>query len=185
MQQYAGYLTESKGRSRGGYHKFLGDIDNPHDINGPIECSNMIIPTVCSAASDAEYCTIYFTAVSSLATRNTLENLGHPQPPTPIFCNNTTAVGIANDLLKQRRSKSIDMRYDWIRDRVRINQFKLQWQKDTYNLADYFTTPFSIKQTKAIRPFFVKELTILERPLFLASSSFKRTKIVTKQQQVN
>ena len=107
----ASYLTETKGRSRGGYHKFLGDIDNPHHINGPIECNSIIIPTVCSAASDTEYCTIFLTAVSSINTRNKLENLGHPQPARPIYCDNTTAVGIANDLLKQRRSKSIVYRH--------------------------------------------------------------------------
>ena len=54
----ASYLSESKGQSQGGYHKFLGDIDTPNEINGPIECSSMIIATVCSAASDAECCTI-------------------------------------------------------------------------------------------------------------------------------
>jgi hypothetical protein len=151
----ASYLTETKGRSRGGYHKLLGDIDNPHHINGPIECNSIIIPTVCSAASDVEYCTIFLTAVSSINTRNTLENLGHPQPATPIYCDNTTAVGIANDLLKQRRSKSIDMRYHWIRDRVKLGQFNVQWRKGTYNLADYFTKPYSVKQTKEICPFLI------------------------------
>ena len=180
----ASYLTETKGRSRGGYHKYLGDIDYPHVINGPIECNSMIIPTVCSAASDAEYCTIYLTAVSSLSTRNTLENLGHPQPPTPIYCDNTTAVGIANDLLKQRRSKSIDMRYHWIRDRVRLGQFKVYWRKGTYNLADYFTKPFSAKQTKAIRPYFVKDPPASEIPLIIASVSCKRTKNREKAKQI-
>ena len=171
----ASYLTETKGRSRGGYHKFLGDVNNPHDINGPIECSSMIIPTVCSAASDAEYCTIFLTAVSSINTRNTLENLGHPQPPTPIYCDNTTAVGIANDLLKQRRSKSIDMRYHWIRDRIKLGQFNVQWRKGTYNLADYFTKPYSVTQTKEIRPFLVHVPSVKDQSLLVNPKSVKRT----------
>ena len=107
---------------------------------------------------------------------NTLENLGHPQPATPIYCDNTTAVDIANDLLKQRRSKSIDMRYHWIRDRVKLGQFNVQWRKGTYNLADYFTKPYSVKQTKEIRPFLVHDPSVHDQPLFIDSKSCKRTK---------
>jgi hypothetical protein len=40
-----------------------------------------------------------------------------------------------------RRSKSIDMRYHWIKDRVLQGQFDVQWQKDADNLADFFTKP--------------------------------------------
>jgi hypothetical protein len=34
---------------------------------------------------------------------------GHPQPPTPLKTDNTTADGIANDAVKQKRSKAIYM----------------------------------------------------------------------------
>ena len=170
----AAYLTESKARSRGGTLKYLGDVDNPHEINGPIEASSIVIPTVCSAASDAEYCNLYLTGVGSIAARNTLENLGHKQPSTPIYCDNTTAVGIANDLVKQRRSKAIDMRYHWIRDRVKLGQFKVIWRKGTYNLADYFTKPISAKDTKALRPYYVKDPNPLDIPLLLTPPSIKR-----------
>eukprot|EP00543_Licmophora_paradoxa_P007517 CAMPEP_0202452492 /NCGR_PEP_ID=MMETSP1360-20130828/10698_1 /ASSEMBLY_ACC=CAM_ASM_000848 /TAXON_ID=515479 /ORGANISM="Licmophora paradoxa, Strain CCMP2313" /LENGTH=43 /DNA_ID= /DNA_START= /DNA_END= /DNA_ORIENTATION= len=30
------------------------------------------------------------------------EEMGHPQPPTPIVSNNSTAVGIANNEVKQK-----------------------------------------------------------------------------------
>jgi hypothetical protein len=39
-----------------------------------------------------------------------LEEFGHPQPPTPLKTDNTTAEGIANDTVKQKRSKAMDMR---------------------------------------------------------------------------
>ena len=41
---------------------------------------------------------------------NTLNDLGHPQPPTTLVADNSTASGIANDTVKQRRSKAVDMR---------------------------------------------------------------------------
>jgi len=40
-----------------------------------------------------------------------LEELGHKQPPTPIVTDNLTAKGIANDDIRQKRSKAIDMRF--------------------------------------------------------------------------
>ena len=48
----------------------------------------------------------------------TLEELGHAQPPTPININYSTALDIANKTIKQRTSRSIDMRLYWGRDRV-------------------------------------------------------------------
>jgi hypothetical protein len=46
----------------------------------------------------------------------TLEELGHPQPPTVLVTDNTsTATGIANDTVKQKRSKAINMRFYWTR----------------------------------------------------------------------
>ena len=49
------------------------------------------------------------------------------------------AVGIANDTVKLCRSKAIDMRYHWIRDRVRKGVFIVTWSKGADNDADFFT----------------------------------------------
>jgi hypothetical protein len=69
----------------------------------------------------------------------TLEELGHPQPPTIIITDNECALGIANNTVKQRRSKAIDMRFYWIKDRVAQGQLSIYWKKGADNLADYFT----------------------------------------------
>ena len=68
-----------------------------------------------------------------------LSRLGYPQPPTTILCDNTTAIGLANDNIKMKRSKAIDMRFHWIRDRVRQNQFYLVYIPTKENIADYMT----------------------------------------------
>jgi hypothetical protein len=65
--------------------------------------------------------------------------MGHPQPPTLIQADNACAVGIANETVKQKRSKAIDMRFYWVRDRVRQGQFIIYWQRGSDNLAVYFT----------------------------------------------
>ena len=68
-----------------------------------------------------------------------LKKLGHPQPPTPIVTNNSTASRIANDCVKQKRSKAMDMRFYWIRDCVRKGQFIVYWKRGSSNRGDYFT----------------------------------------------
>ena len=45
-------------------------------------------------------------------------------PPPPAEVDNSTAVGFANKQIKQQKSKSMDMRYYWIQDRVAQNIFK-------------------------------------------------------------
>ena len=40
-----------------------------------------------------------------------LEELGHPQPPTPIHCDNATATVVVNDTVRRQRSRMFEMRY--------------------------------------------------------------------------
>ena len=47
----------------------------------------------------------------ALPIRTTLEELGHPQPPTPMQVDNITVLGFENDTIKQKRSKVVDMRF--------------------------------------------------------------------------
>ena len=52
-----------------------------------------------------------------------LRALGHTQPATPMQVDNSNAVGFANDTIKQKRSKAIDMRFYWICDHTSRSQF--------------------------------------------------------------
>ena len=70
-----------------------------------------------------------------------LSELGHPQPPrgTPLDTDNSTAEGILNSKMRKNLSKSFDMRYWWMKDRIQQGQFDLRWSPGKFNLADYFT----------------------------------------------
>jgi hypothetical protein len=52
---------------------------------------------------------------------------------------NATAIGYSNGTIKQKRTKSMDMRFYWIKDRVQQGQFHIYWGPGYQNLADYFT----------------------------------------------
>ena len=64
--------------------------------------------------------------------------MGHPQPPTPIATDNTTAVGIVHDTIKQVRSRTMDMRFHLVRDRMLQGQFHIYWDKGENNFGDCF-----------------------------------------------
>jgi hypothetical protein len=57
------------------------------------------------------------------ANGTVLITLGHPQPPNPIQTDNSTANGILNSIVKQKWSKTIDMRFYWLRDHIDQKQF--------------------------------------------------------------
>ena len=83
--------------------------------------------------------TPFHNAKDAEALRSTLEDMGNTQPPTPITTDNKCASGIANETVKQRRSKAIDMRYYWVCDCIKQGHFHVFWRPGTENWVDYFT----------------------------------------------
>jgi hypothetical protein len=63
----------------------------------------------------------------------------HPQPPTPLKTDNTTAMGYSNYTIKQRRTRAMDMHFYCFKDRVKQVQFHVYWGPGYQKLADYFT----------------------------------------------
>ena len=119
----ASYLSETKARSRGAGHFFLSskplNPDQPPDtiptLNGPIHTLCKIIDVVVGSASEAEIGAGYLNGQDAVPIITTLTELGHPQPPTPIQVDNTTAEGCANGTMKKKRSKAMDMRWHWLK----------------------------------------------------------------------
>ena len=158
----AAYLIAPKARSRAaGYHYLSSmpanpdiaptDADPAPPMNGAVDVVCTVLREVLSSAAEAELAGLYHNGKAACPLRTCLEELGHPQPPTPITTDNSTATGIANDIIKQKRSKAIDMRFYWIRDRVRQGQFHVFWRRGTSNRADYFTKHHSPAHHQAIR----------------------------------
>jgi hypothetical protein len=156
----ASYLSAPQARSRAGGHFFLSQ--QPTDcnksptqqprLNGPIHTTCHILRNVMASAAEAEVGTLFLNDQDALPLRVTLEELGHPQPPTPMQTDNSTAAGFANDTIKQKRSKAIDMRFYWIKDRVRQKQFLIYWCPGPDNLGDYHTKHHSPSHHRRMRP---------------------------------
>jgi hypothetical protein len=154
----ASYLTAPEARSRAGGHFFLSSLSpaaQPPPNNGPVHNVAKIIKNVMSSAAEAEVGGLYVNAREGIPLRTTLEELGHPQPPTPLQTDNTTAHGIITGTCKQQRTRAIDMRFYWLRDWVQQGQFHLHWAPGQSNLGDYFTKHHSPSHHRAMRPMFL------------------------------
>ena len=154
----AGYLNESKARSRAGGHFFLSsDVQNPPN-NGAILTIAQIIDAVMSSAAEAELGALFINAKEAVHMRRILQEMGHPQPPTPIQTDNSTAEGVINSRVRPKRTKSMDMRFEWLLDREQQGQFKIYWRPGKTNLVDYFTKHHPPAHHRNVREIFLTRI---------------------------
>jgi len=150
----ASHLSKSQARSRTrGY--FLSDMSkNPQEYltlesptlptNGVVHVLSTILKSFLVSESKTESATLFYNARKLPALRTTLQELGHPQLPTPIQTDNKCIVDIADNTVKQCRSNVVDMRYFWIIDQTKQGQFYVHWCPGTDNIADYSTKYHSL-----------------------------------------
>jgi hypothetical protein len=123
--------------------------------NGAIHVPSIIMSNVMSSATEAEVGALFHNAQEACPIRTTLDFLGHPQPPTPIRTDNACADGIINETVKAKRSKAMDMRFYWVRDRVKQKQFYIYWKPGDTNYGDYFTKHHNTPHHRAVRPTYI------------------------------
>ena len=162
----ASYLSESNARSRAGGLVYFGDASSGL-LNGPVHHTSVIIPTVVASAAEAEYAALFILLKDTTPLRQAAIDMGHPQPPTPVTCDNTCAVGLANNTCKQRRSKAIDMRYHWVRDRIGVGDFAVRWRSNRFSLADYLTKCHPARHCLYMRQFYYQSTAALQQRLHL------------------
>ena len=121
----ASYLSESKARSRAAVFFLSSKPIDPSKLpdtiptlNGPVHTLCKIIDVIVGSAAEAEIGAGYLNAQQIVPMVTTLEEMGHDQAPIPIQVDNTTADGFANGTMKQKHSKAMDMRWNWLIDRV-------------------------------------------------------------------
>jgi hypothetical protein len=110
------YLSVSNAHSR------LGDlfclVNKPPEqdkLNGFILNVASVIKNVVASAAESEVGACFHNAQGGAPLGVTLTELGHIQPPTPLRTDNSTAFGILNKTIKQKRSKAMDMIYHWLK----------------------------------------------------------------------
>ena len=113
----ASYLSEPKAKSRSGIHFFLSNEATIPQNNNAILNISHIIKHVMTSATEAKLAALYIMAHEAVYIRIILEEMGHNEPPTPLQIDNAMADAVCNGKIQPKQTKSMDMYFNWIRDR--------------------------------------------------------------------
>ena len=148
----ASYLSELNGKSRAAAYYHMTKKGNTTFTNGAIDVFSQIIKHVMSSASEAETGALYYGCKRALPYKVTLEEMGHPQPRTPVTTDNNTAHGLTMGSMTSKASKSNDMRFQWLKCRKAQRLFSFLWAKGISNRGDYPSKHHNAQHHQKIRP---------------------------------
>jgi hypothetical protein len=120
--------------------------------NGAVQNISQIIKSVMSSAAEAELGALFINAKTAMSMRQTLEEMGHPHPCTPILTNNSTAHALLTNRILPKALEAMDMQFNWLRCREAQGQYRFYWRPETQNLADYWTKHHPASHHKSFRP---------------------------------
>jgi hypothetical protein len=106
--------SNAKAHSRACGHFFMGWTPDPTKsikLNGPFFTLCAILQSIVASAAKAKLGAFFLNCKQATIFQLTPEEMGHPQPPTPINYDNSTAVGIANTTVKWQCSCSMEMQF--------------------------------------------------------------------------
>jgi hypothetical protein len=157
------YLSVSNARIRLRGLFLLGSKSpKPDTLNGSILNVSSVIKNVVASATESEVGVCFHNAQSGAPLQVTLTELRQTQPPTPLRTDYSTTFGILNETIKQNESKSMDMRYHWLTDRVLQNQFDIYFRSGRENLGDYHTKHHSAQHHKDMHGFILHQANSLQ-----------------------
>ncbi|KAI0488794.1 hypothetical protein KFK09_028633 [Dendrobium nobile] len=120
--------------------------------------------TVARSSIEAEYRSLATAAADVLWLRRLLQEFDiHVNKPTTIFCDNISAISLANNPVFHARTKHIEIDYHFIRDCVKSESVTIQHVNTVDQVADNFTKPLSTKRFTDIR----HKLTLMETSVSL------------------
>ncbi len=120
--------------------------------NGAVLNISQIITAVMSLAAEAQLGTLFINAKTAVSMRQTLKEMGHPQPRTPIQIDNSTAHALLTNRILPKALKAMDMRFNWLWCQDAQGQYRFYWRPGTQNLADYWTKHHPASRHKSFRP---------------------------------
>ncbi|GJU53060.1 hypothetical protein Tco_1226774 [Tanacetum coccineum] len=92
-------------------------------------------------STEAEYVATAGCYANILWMKSQLSDYDIHYKMVPIFCDNTSAISISNNPVFHSRTKHIDIRYHFIRDRILKGDIELHFITTKYQLADIFIKP--------------------------------------------
>nr|GEV95819.1 hypothetical protein [Tanacetum cinerariifolium] len=96
---------------------------------------------VAMSLAEVEYVTAAGCCANILWMKSQLTDYHIIYEKVSIFCDNTSAIAISNNLVLLSRTKQIDIRYHFIKDHILKGGIELHVISTKYQLADIFTKP--------------------------------------------
>lgn len=140
----AAYLVMPNSKSRYAGYFYLSDQPPTHGdpnpkLNGPIHINCKIFKNTLCSSSECETGGVFFNCQDAIPIRFSLEALDHPQPATPVKTDNSVAFSFTHANIRQRKSKTWDMNWNWLRDKQTQKIFRIYWKPGSQNHGDYWT----------------------------------------------
>ncbi len=130
---------------------------NPIKLNGAFFTLCTILHFVVALAAKAKLGALFLNCKEGMIFRLTLEELGHPQPKMPVYCNNATAFRIANNTVKRQRSDLMEMLYFLVCNKVTQDAYDIKWHPGQENLSDYQSKHHTRTHHQDVCPWYLYE----------------------------
>jgi hypothetical protein len=99
-------------------------------------------PIVSISFAEAEYVAATSASCQAVWLRRILKDMSHTKKdPTPILCDNTSAIALSKNHVFYKKRKHIDTRFHFIHELVNNSDITLQLFGSQDQLVDIFTKP--------------------------------------------
>ena len=139
---------------------WAGDLDTRRSTtgfvfmmeSGAVSWGSKLQPTVALSSAEAEYMAACGAVQEAIHLRQLLNDLGYVQDkPTVIFEDNQGCIALTENPVFHRRTKHIDIRYHFIREKVASGEVVLKYVPNADQLADLLTKGLPKPRTMALR----------------------------------
>jgi len=129
---------------------FGGDLDTRRSptgcmfrmANGPVSWNFTLQQTLASSSMEAEYMASYDVVTEVAWSVGVCKEMGVDliqNGPINVFMDNKSAIALANNPVFHKRSKHIDVKYHWLREKIAEGVIQLVYVRTDEQLTDIFT----------------------------------------------
>ena len=109
-------------------------------------------PVVTLSSAEAEYVAATSASCQAVWLRRLMNDLSPKKlEPTPIYCDNSSAITLSKNQVFNKKSKHIDIRYHFIRELVNEDVITVKFCKSADQQADIFTKPLGTETFVSLR----------------------------------
>ena len=109
-----------------------------------------------ASAAEAELGELFINTQEARIIRLMFREIGHPQLPTSIHIDSTTAVRVVNNTIKRERSRSMEMQYFWLLDQQAQKHFKFAYQPGQDNMGYYQKKRHTDAMHRHVIPYYLR-----------------------------